>query len=141
MKPWLSGRDGSAAAQELTNCFSPSWNQVAQNLGCTGQKTSLVCFMSQSGGWEKENPKGSRQDNPNYPQLSPNYSLKLPARAEHQLSLLLGCGSVNLFRTGFMENVLNFLNPQLFQMSSITDRIFPRAFQTLDEACSCLHSN
>lgn len=50
-------------------CFSPSCSGGFQSLGCRAQKTSLGCLMSQSEGWEKENPKRTRWENPNYPQF------------------------------------------------------------------------
>lgn len=95
-------------------------------------------FNEPQWGVGKGEPKGNQAGES---QLSTTFTklfLKTPRQGR---ASCWGVGSINLCRTGFMENVLNFLNPQLFQMSSITDRIFPRAFQTLYEACSCLHSN
>lgn len=73
---WMAGMD-LGAAEELTNCFSPSWNEVFQNPRCTAQKTSLVCLMrprSQTRGEERRTQKELGRRNPiihNFHQVIP----------------------------------------------------------------------
>lgn len=131
MKPRVNGRDGSGCCWGADKLLFPQleWSILKSGMHSPENVSGLFNeALEPNEGWGKENPKGTGQENLNYLQLSPSYSLKLPARAEHQLSICWDAGSINLCRVGFMENVPNFLNPQLFQMSSIADRIFSKGF-------------